>query len=510
MTAKECFMKRIGGFSVILVFLLTLSLAFLSCEIDDGNSSNNNNNNSTFVAVTDITGVPESTTVGDLTLSGTVVPDTATNKTITWSVQSVGTTGATISGTNLKTTATGTVTVRASITNGSAASTAYTKDFEITINPQGQVFTSIATITSYLNGLSDNTADNPHPLAVNIDLGNMPQAGSGWRELLDAIQAAGKFVNLDLSACTMEGTEFNGGTGFATGKARIVSMILPNAAESVTGIGATDTNNMHFTNLKSASGSGITNIGFTAFTFCTSLTSVSFPAAANIGNSAFTFCNSLTSVSIPATASIGDSAFSFCNSLTIFNLTGSGDLSTIENRRALVLNGTELLAYPSASSNITLDNITSIGRSAFEGSIDLTSANFPNVTSIGSYAFSNTGLESANFPNVIDIGDGAFNNNFNLTVTNFQAATSINLFAFAGCTSLISVSIPNITSISDYAFDGSYNLSNVTLGTISENNFGLSNTFRGNLRTVYFASGGGAGTYIVVSTGWPITWAKQQ
>ena len=88
-----------------------------------------------FVAVTDITGVATTMTAGTpLTLSGTVEPSNATNKTIVWSVKSAGSTGASISGNTLFATAAGTVTVTATVTNGRAASSDYTKDFAITVS----------------------------------------------------------------------------------------------------------------------------------------------------------------------------------------------------------------------------------------------------------------------------------------------------------------------------------------------------------------------------------------
>ena len=89
-----------------------------------------------FVAVTDITGIPTTATATlPLTLSGTVVPNNATNKTITWSVLNAGTTGATISGTNtLNTINSGTVTVLATIANGASPTTNFTKQFTITVN----------------------------------------------------------------------------------------------------------------------------------------------------------------------------------------------------------------------------------------------------------------------------------------------------------------------------------------------------------------------------------------
>ena len=90
-----------------------------------------------FTAVTNITGVPDAATAGTpLTLTGTVAPTDATNKTITWSLVSTGTTGATLSGTNNSTfnaTAAGKATVKATITNGTTSGN-FTKDFEITVS----------------------------------------------------------------------------------------------------------------------------------------------------------------------------------------------------------------------------------------------------------------------------------------------------------------------------------------------------------------------------------------
>ncbi len=96
----------------------------------------------TFVAVTDITGIPTAATANTpLQLTGTVEPTNATNQTITWSVKDAGTTGATISGNTLSTTAAGTVVVTATITNGLTESTNYTKDATITVSAPAQSYT---------------------------------------------------------------------------------------------------------------------------------------------------------------------------------------------------------------------------------------------------------------------------------------------------------------------------------------------------------------------------------
>jgi endo-1,4-beta-xylanase len=103
-----------------------------------------------FVAVTDITGVPGAATAGiDLSLNGTVAPSDATNQTITWSIYSVGTTGASIvNGTTLRTTAAGTATVRATIANGLAATVNYTQNFAVTVAAAFVAVTDISGVPS--------------------------------------------------------------------------------------------------------------------------------------------------------------------------------------------------------------------------------------------------------------------------------------------------------------------------------------------------------------------------
>jgi endo-1,4-beta-xylanase len=103
----------------------------------------------TFVAVTDIIGVLTVATAGTpFSLTGTVVPTTATNQTIAWSVKTAGTTKADIDSDNVLTTeAAGTVVVTATIANGATASTNYTKDYIITVSGQSANFVKVEDIT---------------------------------------------------------------------------------------------------------------------------------------------------------------------------------------------------------------------------------------------------------------------------------------------------------------------------------------------------------------------------
>jgi hypothetical protein len=94
-----------------------------------------------FVAVTGITGVPTTATVGTpITLSGTVAPNNATNQTIVWS-------GTGVSGNQFTPASAGTATITATITNGLSASSDYTQNFNITVSAAPPAFVPVTNIT---------------------------------------------------------------------------------------------------------------------------------------------------------------------------------------------------------------------------------------------------------------------------------------------------------------------------------------------------------------------------
>ena len=132
-----------------------------------------------------------------------------------------------------------------------------------------------------------------------------------------------------------------------------------------------DSNNNYYTNIsvfikEINIPNGITSIGDSVFSKCTSLTSVTIPnTVTNIGASAFSKCTSLTSVTIPNTVTnIGASAFKECTSLT----------------------------------SVTIpDSLNSIVNGIFYGCTNLTSVTIPNtVTNIKSTAF----YECSNLANI--------------------------------------------------------------------------------------------------------------
>ena len=156
----------------------------------------------------------------------------------------------------------------------------------------------------------------------------------------------------------------------------------------------------------------------------------------SIGNSAFSGCSSLTSITIPTgVTSIGDAAFSSCSGLTS-------------------------IAIP--------DSVMSIGNYAFENCSRLMSITIPDhITNINDWLFYGcSALTDVTIPNsVMSIGDGAFYDCHGLlSITIPDSVTSISSEAFYYCSSLTSITIPDsVTSIGSEAFSYCNVLTNITV-----------------------------------------------
>jgi hypothetical protein len=217
--------------------------------------------------------------------------------------------------------------------------------------------------------------------------------------------------------------------------------------------------------------SSVTRIGDWAFLYCSGLTSITIPnSVISIGEYAFSHCNGLTSITIlNGVTSIGTGAFLRCERLTAIHVESGNEYFSSANGVLFNNDKTELICYPEGKTgdSYTIPNgVNSIGESAFEYCLGLTSITIPNsVTSIGESAFGYCrGLASITIPNgVTSIGYGAFNGCSGLaSVTIGNGVTSIGSSAFEGCSGLASVTIPNsVTSIGGYAFIGCTGLSSV-------------------------------------------------
>ena len=102
-----------------------------------------------FVSITSITGVPTTAIIyTPLALTGTIAPNNATNKNITWNIKSEGGTGATITGSILEATASGMVIITATIECGISPIENYTKDFTISVTKALQTAPDPPTLAS--------------------------------------------------------------------------------------------------------------------------------------------------------------------------------------------------------------------------------------------------------------------------------------------------------------------------------------------------------------------------
>ena len=246
----------------------------------------------------------------------------------------------------------------------------------------------------------------------------------------------------------------------------------------------------------------VTSIGANAFKNCSGLTSVVLPSSiTSIGNHAFNNCTNLTSINIPSSVNyIGQSAFYNCKSLISINIPPLVDIIPTS-----AFNGSGLTSIDIPST------VTIIGNAAFDGT-NLTTVTIPSsVNSIGQGAFSNckylTSVEISS-PNIFDIKEQVFafcDNLTNISVAtgnvydsrdNCNAViidsistllagckntiipstvTTINKFAFLGCSGLRSITIPaSVTTIKNWAFEACDNLDTmicegVTPPTITNN-----------------------------------------
>ena len=214
----------------------------------------------------------------------------------------------------------------------------------------------------------------------------------------------------------------------------------------------------------------VENIDENAFEDCTGLTSIVIPnSVENIGENAFFDCSSLISIEIPnSVKSIGDCAFVDCSSLTSIDIPDSvesigfdafeycGSLTRIvvdENNKVYdSRNNCNALIETATNTLLRGCNITVI----------------PNtITSIENYAFSGCScLATIDIPNSVrKIGESAFYDCSSLTnIVIPKSVKSIAGSTFFCCSSLISIELPkSVKSIGNYAFYECNSLTNIVI-----------------------------------------------
>ena len=327
---------------------------------------------------------------------------------------------------------------------------------------------------------SGDTTNDPLVMIVNMDLGYMPDINSGWRKiLLPKINSEKKFVHLVLSDCTMAGTEFNPYYLDSTGKNKIVSIVLPDAAQSITpGISLSDPVFDHFENLVSASGANIKTIGANAFTRMDCLESVSFPQAENVGDGAFCQCIELAAADLRAATGIGEKAFYHCEALETIEL----PLAKNIGESAFSMSGLKEINLPSAINiearafqtcvdlqKISLTAITDIDTRTFYNCSDLNEIYMPLAKNIGENTFRDCySLEKIDLPKAEYIDSQAFSGNEALKKLDLPAVKFIGDGAFSGCIALETLELPALLTFGEGAFYGCASLETVFLPAATE------------------------------------------
>ena len=232
----------------------------------------------------------------------------------------------------------------------------------------------------------------------------------------------------------------------------------------------------------------LTSIGRHTFYNCSALSSITLPPSiTTIDYSAFDGCTSLEieDLSLPNLTEIQTSVFNGVKITKISNLgklTSLRDISWNENifgdKTTLtsvnlpstltsvgnyVFNG-----YTNAEINCNNASITSLGSNAFCRAKKISNLNTPKITKIANYAFFNIGSFDDNFslnaPNLTSIGTAAFSHSGIKKVENLGTITSLpngqwdgtlqdNVGVFAKCKNLESCVLPDtLETIGSYAF----------------------------------------------------------
>lgn len=187
------------------------------------------------------------------------------------------------------------------------------------------------------------------------------------------------------------------------------------------------------------------------FSGCSSLTSVTLPSVAFIGTYAFQECTSLRSITIPATVKgIGAYAFKNCSNLSTIKFGEEGETP------ALTSVGNYAFQNSGITSFISPASLTTIGTKIFDGCTKLAAitwnggniaANaFQSMASLRTFVFGENATTET-------IGNYAFDGTSITTIQFPSTVKSLGNYSFQNCTLLQSIKFPaSITSLGTYAF----------------------------------------------------------
>ncbi len=263
-----------------------------------------------------------------------------------------------------------------------------------------------------------------------------------------------------LTSLTIPGNVEEIGSNAFYGCTGLKSMSIPQSVTSIGSAAFSGCSNLEYISLPNS----ITKIEDSLLSGCSKLTTVVLPnTITSIGDRSFECCSYLTKLMIPdSVTAIGANAFCYCSNLESIKLS--------ENLK--IIGGYAFYFCSSLKSIIIPNSVTIIGEWCFVNCSSLTSITIGNsVKEIGRAAFNNP-MNKVNISNIENWVNIKFNSAeanplyfahhlyLNGTeVTNLEipeTITSINDYAFVGCTGLKTVSIPSsVTAIGSHAFEKS-------------------------------------------------------
>jgi hypothetical protein len=469
---KKEIVSRTAAFIAMLLAMAFVTVWFTGCDNPAGGEKK-----APFIAVTDITGLPVSVAVDEeIDLGAAVVaPGDATNKTIAWSVTAPGAGVTAIPDTNKLTPAEeGVFTVTATIADGKASGTPFTKDFPVAVGILPVLPETFSLTLTALSGKVIAKASGAVGAESYIFRIGTTEGGDGATES-EVTAASKEFAGLENGTAyyvwVKAQNRFGGSAFFGPVSATPSEVHLleaDNAAGALTELTA------YLALLEE-------NTPATAY-------AVKFAAGVNIGDF---WGESGTSSS----STTNDDALKH-----LFDAIGTGKYVSVDLSDCscdYTSTGVELNVIPSTGGSalnqrpqagdgnkggylVSLDlpdTVISIGSGFLSDNKSLVSVGFPDtLTEIGGGAFSNTGLTSVRFPAALASLAGssgvstAFSNCASLVSVEFDENAPVAVLPsqfFQNCPALQSVTLPAaVKRIGTSTFDNCTALRSINLENI--------------------------------------------
>ena len=183
------------------------------------------------------------------------------------------------------------------------------------------------------------------------------------------------------------------------------------------------------------------------FMSCNALTSIVTDKAGYFDQRAFYSCDNLQTVDLTGSPSTGMSTevFAFCEKLKSVTLP----------ERLTSIGGERTFYKDAALETINLDNVTYIGKMAFDSCCSLKEVTLKNVSTIGDYAFRMSGLTSIHLPGTLSYASVSYidNSDHDKGIDFANSSFAIGKYAFLKCYDLQSIAIDEgVQGIGNSAF----------------------------------------------------------